>query len=94
MGPTARASGQDRPSALHPHQFERAHSEALSAFGNGEIFIEKLVTDPRHIEVQVVGDSQGNIVHFYERDCSVQRRHQKVIDFFVGASVKPQSYIL
>ena len=61
-------------------QFERAHSEALKSFGNGEIFIEKFIDKPRHIEVQIMGDKSGNIVHLYDRDCSVQRRHQKVMD--------------
>ena len=59
-------------------QFERAHSEALTAFGNGSLFIERFIEQPRHIEVQIMGDKQGNIVHLYDRDCSVQRRHQKV----------------
>ncbi|KAF8819263.1 pyruvate carboxylase [Cardiosporidium cionae] len=60
--------------------FERASSEARSAFGNGDLFVEKLVIGGRHIEVQVMGDFYGNIVHLLERDCSVQRRHQKVIE--------------
>ena len=60
-------------------QFERAHSEALKAFGNGEIFIERYLVNPRHIEVQMMGDTVGNMVHLYDRDCSVQRRHQKVM---------------
>ena len=59
-------------------QFERAHSEAVKAFGNGSIFIERFVQNPRHIEVQIMGDKTGNIIHLFERDCSVQRRHQKV----------------
>ena len=59
-------------------QFERAHSEAVQAFGNGSIFIERFIEKPRHIEVQIMGDKSGNIVHLYDRDCSVQRRHQKV----------------
>ncbi|XP_031340782.1 pyruvate carboxylase, mitochondrial-like isoform X2 [Photinus pyralis] len=60
--------------------FERATSEALSSFGNGALFIERFIEKPRHIEVQLLGDKVGNIVHLYERDCSVQRRHQKVIE--------------
>ncbi|XP_055376170.1 pyruvate carboxylase, mitochondrial-like [Condylostylus longicornis] len=60
--------------------FELASSEAKTAFGNGAMFIEKLIENPRHIEVQILGDKYGNIVHLYERDCSVQRRHQKVIE--------------
>lgn len=58
--------------------FERASSEAAAAFGNGAMFIEKFIERPRHIEVQLLGDKAGNVVHLYERDCSVQRRHQKV----------------
>nr|CAI5865068.1 unnamed protein product [Callosobruchus analis] len=60
--------------------FQRASSEALSAFGNGAMFIEKFIERPRHIEVQLLGDKAGNVVHLYERDCSVQRRHQKVVE--------------
>ena len=62
-------------------QFRSAHNEAVKAFGNGDIFIEKYLEEPKHIEVQVLGDKYGNLVHLYERDCSVQRRHQKVIEF-------------
>jgi pyruvate carboxylase len=61
--------------------FERAGSEARKAFGNDELFIEKLVVRPKHIEVQVLGDNHGNLVHLYERDCSVQRRHQKIVEY-------------
>ncbi|RKQ37364.1 pyruvate carboxylase [Oceanobacillus halophilus] len=60
--------------------YERAKSEAKAAFGNDEIYVEKLIENPKHIEVQIIGDKDGNIVHLYERDCSVQRRHQKVIE--------------
>ncbi|XP_033326384.2 pyruvate carboxylase isoform X2 [Megalopta genalis] len=60
--------------------FDRASSEAKAAFGNGAMFIEKFIERPRHIEVQLLGDTAGNVVHLYERDCSVQRRHQKVVE--------------
>ena len=59
---------------------KRARQEAKTSFGNGEVFFEKLVEDALHIEVQILGDHHGNVVHLYERDCSLQRRHQKVIE--------------
>jgi len=61
-------------------QMQRAISEATSAFGDGSVFIEKYITSPRHIEIQVLGDQHGNLVHLFERECSVQRRHQKVVE--------------
>ncbi len=61
-------------------QMNRAISEATSAFGDGSVFIEKYVTSPRHIEIQIMADSHGNVLHFFERECSIQRRHQKVIE--------------
>ncbi|HVX95335.1 MAG TPA: pyruvate carboxylase [Polyangia bacterium] len=60
---------------------ERAGSEARKAFGDDSLFIEKLVVRPKHIEVQILGDNHGSLVHLYERDCSVQRRHQKVVEY-------------
>ena len=59
--------------------FHRAKSEAEKSFGNSEVYIERYIDNPKHIEVQVIGDEFGNIVHLYERDCSVQRRHQKLL---------------
>ena len=61
-------------------QMHLAVSEATSAFGDGAVFIERYVTSPRHIEIQVLGDTHGNIIHLFERECSIQRRHQKVIE--------------
>ncbi|SIT04079.1 acetyl-CoA carboxylase biotin carboxylase subunit [Belliella pelovolcani] len=61
-------------------QMQRAISEAQSAFGDGAVFIEKFITSPRHIEIQILGDQHGNVVHLFERECSVQRRHQKVVE--------------
>ena len=60
--------------------YEAATSEAKASFGDGSVFVERFVDRPRHIEVQIVGDGTGNVVHLWERDCSVQRRHQKVIE--------------
>lgn len=71
-------------------QIESAISEAKSAFGNGAVFIEKYVGSPRHIEVQVLCDSHGNMVHLFERECSVQRRHQKVIEEAPSPIISPE----
>lgn len=73
-----------------PEQMERAISEAVSAFGNGAVFIEKYVTSPRHIEIQVLADNFGNTVHLFERECSVQRRHQKVVEEAPSAVLTPE----
>ena len=60
--------------------FEGASSEALRSFGDGEVYLEKLIEDPRHIEIQIFADQHGNCIHIGERECSVQRRHQKVVE--------------
>jgi pyruvate carboxylase subunit A len=65
---------------LLPNLFERVKSEANKAFGSTDIFIEKCIDVPRHIEVQILADAHGNTIHLYERDCSIQRRHQKLIE--------------
>jgi propionyl-CoA carboxylase alpha chain len=72
------------------NQMERAISEAVSAFGDGAVFIEKYITSPRHIEIQVLADSHGKILHFFERECSVQRRHQKVVEEAPSSILTPE----
>lgn len=71
-------------------QMERAVSEAKSSFGDGSVFIEKYVTSPRHVEIQVLADKQGNVVHLFERECSIQRRHQKVVEESPSAVLTPE----
>jgi propionyl-CoA carboxylase alpha chain len=71
-------------------QMERAISEAKSSFGDGSVFLEKYVASPRHIEVQVVADKYGNVIHAFERECSIQRRHQKVIEETPSAIITPE----
>lgn len=71
-------------------QMERAISEAVNAFGDGSVFIEKYVSSPRHIEIQVMADSHGNIIHLFERECSIQRRHQKVIEEAPSSVLTPK----
>jgi acetyl-CoA carboxylase biotin carboxylase subunit len=71
-------------------QMQLAVSEATSAFGDGSVFIERYVTSPRHIEIQVLGDTYGNIVHLFERECSVQRRHQKVVEEAPSSVLTPE----
>jgi len=71
-------------------QMQLAVNEAISAFGDGAVFIEKFVTKPRHIEIQVLADSYGNTVYLFERECSIQRRHQKVVEEAPSAVVTPE----
>jgi pyruvate carboxylase len=78
------ASPNDLPTAL-----EQAQREALSAFGSSEVFLEKFVTRARHIEVQLLGDKAGNLVHLFERDCSLQRRYQKVVEIAPAVNLDP-----
>ena len=92
----ATAGGGGRGMKLAPTEadmesaFHTARSEALSGFGNDEVYIEKYLTKPRHIEVQVFGDGKGNAVHLGERDCSLQRRHQKVFEEAPGPVITPE----
>lgn len=71
-------------------EFHSATSEATKAFGDGTIFVEKYLEEPKHIEVQVLGDNYGNVVHLYERDCSIQRRHQKIIEFTPSLNINEE----
>lgn len=77
-----------------PEDFEEqmhlAVNEATSAFGDGSVFIERYVTSPRHIEIQILGDKKGNIIHLFERECSIQRRHQKVVEEAPSAVLTPE----
>ncbi len=73
-----------------PKEFREACNESKKAFGNAEIFVEKYIRGPKHVEVQVLADKYGNVVHLYDRDCSVQRRHQKVVEYAPAFSI-PES---
>jgi len=71
-------------------QMDRAISEAVNAFGDGSVFIEKYVASPRHIEIQVMADTHGNVIHLFERECSIQRRHQKVVEEAPSSVLTPE----
>jgi propionyl-CoA carboxylase alpha chain len=71
-------------------QMKRAISEAINAFGDGSVFIEKYVASPRHIEIQIMADSHGNILYLFERECSIQRRHQKVVEEAPSSVLTPE----
>lgn len=77
------------PEALE-EAYNRARSEAKSSFGSDEVYVEKFIEKPKHIEVQILGDQEGNIVHLYDRDCSVQRRHQKVVEVAPSVSLSEE----
>src|SRR5207302_3151998 len=70
-------------------KLEEAQRESAAAFGNGAVFLERFIRRAKHIEVQVLGDREGNILHLYERDCSVQRRHQKVVEVAPAVNLDP-----
>ncbi len=72
------------------NQMERAISEATSAFGDGSVFIEKYIESPRHIEIQILADMHGNVVHLFERECSIQRRHQKIVEEAPSSVLTPE----
>lgn len=74
-----------------PKEYKEAAGEALTAFGDDTIFLEKFIENPKHIEVQILGDKHGNIVHLYERDCSVQRRFQKVVEIAPSLTLKEET---
>ena len=88
---TAGGGGRGMKVANNQHElsnaFSSARSEAKAAFGNDEVYIEKYLTTPRHIEIQVFGDGKGNAVHLGERDCSLQRRHQKILEESPGPTI-------
>ena len=79
-----------RDSSQVRQMFETASSEALSAFGDGSMYLERYVEQPRHIEMQIVADERGNVMHFGERECSVQRRHQKLVEESPSVAVTPE----
>ncbi|MGH3861517.1 biotin carboxylase N-terminal domain-containing protein, partial [Actinokineospora sp.] len=79
----------EEPKALR-ESLEAAMREAESAFGDSTVFLEQAVVDPRHIEVQILADADGNVIHLYERDCSLQRRHQKVIELAPAPNLDPE----
>jgi 3-methylcrotonyl-CoA carboxylase alpha subunit len=91
---SAGGGGRGMRAVHEPRDFAEAvrgaRREAEAAFGDGSVFLEKLIEDPRHVEVQVVGDGEGNVVHFFERECSIQRRHQKVVEEAPSPALTPE----
>ncbi|MFL6032226.1 MAG: biotin carboxylase N-terminal domain-containing protein, partial [Rubrobacteraceae bacterium] len=91
---SAGGGGRGMRAVARPQDFVEAvrgaRREAEAAFGDGSVFLEKLLEDPRHVEVQVIGDQQGNVLHLYERECSIQRRHQKVVEEAPSPALDPE----
>ena len=79
----------EKPETIE-RQFKSASDEALAAFGNGDMFIEKYLQNPKHLEFQIMGDKHGNVIHLGERECSLQRKHQKIVEEAPSASVTEQ----
>ena len=79
----------EKPETLERH-FKSAKDEAISAFGNGDLFIERYLTNPKHIEFQILGDKHGNVIHLGERECSLQRKHQKLIEEAPSANISEE----
>lgn len=79
----------EKPETMERH-FKSAYDEAVSAFGNGDIFIEKYLVDPKHLEFQILGDKHGNVIHLGERECSLQRKHQKIVEEAPSASISTE----
>jgi 3-methylcrotonyl-CoA carboxylase alpha subunit len=91
---SAGGGGRGMRAVTRPQDFAEAvraaRREAEAAFGEGSVFLEKLIEDPRHVEVQVIGDMEGNIIHLFERECSIQRRHQKVVEEAPSPALNPE----
>jgi 3-methylcrotonyl-CoA carboxylase alpha subunit len=91
---SAGGGGRGMRAVSDPREFEEAVSgarrEAEAAFGDGSVFLEKLIEDPRHVEVQVIGDEHDNVLHLFERECSIQRRHQKVVEEAPSPALSPE----
>ena len=91
---SAGGGGRGMRAVTRPQDFTEAvrgaRREAEAAFGDGSVFLEKLIEDPRHVEVQVIGDAEGNVMHLYERECSIQRRHQKVVEEAPSPALTPE----